>query len=179
MAKIIAPFLIKGTLDNLNFVVTADGANYVRMQGKSGLTKDEFKNNPKYDHIRMHGIEFGQCVQKAKIFRQLAIQFNALAKDGSFAGRANKMLLEILQEDENQPQGSRSLVTALNKNLDIEEMFLNFESNKLRPLSKALKANFECNLNANTLKFTEFCPLEDLDWPEEATHVHLAIATSN
>ena len=34
MAKVIAPFQIQGTLDDLNFVV-ADGINYVRKKGKT------------------------------------------------------------------------------------------------------------------------------------------------
>lgn len=179
MAKVIAPFQIKGTIDELNFVVTADGKNYVRLKNTSGITSDEFKNNVKYDHIRNHGIEFGQCAKKSKVFRQLATQFNDLAKDGSFAGRVNKILLEILQEDESQPQGKRSLVNALNSNANVEEILLNFESNKLRPLSKVLKTKFEWNSNESKLSVSEFNPLQDLDWPEEATHVHIAIATSN
>lgn len=179
MAKVIAPFLIKGTIDELNFVVTADGKNYVRVKNASGLTSAEFKNNAKYDHIRNHGIEFGQCAKKSKVFRQLASHFNDLAKDGSFAGRVNKILLEILQEDESQPKGQRSLVNALNHNSKVEDILLNFESNKLRPLSKVLKSNFEWNSNESKLKLSEFNLLQDLDWPEEATHVHIAIATSN
>lgn len=178
MAKVIAPFLIKGTIDDLNFVVTADGQNYVRIKNSPGLTPEEFKNNSKYDHIRNHGIEFGQCAKKSTIFRQLAVQFNRLAKDGSFAGRANKILLEILQEDETKPQGKRSFITALKNNVNIEEIFLNFESNKLRPLSNILKAVFQWSANNNQFTIANFNPLEDLDWPQEATHVHLAIATS-
>lgn len=45
MAKVIAPFLNKGTIDELNFVVAAYGKNYVRLKSTSGITSDEFKNN--------------------------------------------------------------------------------------------------------------------------------------
>ncbi len=41
MAKVIAPFKISGTLDDLNFYTTNDGNNYVRMKGKTGITKEE------------------------------------------------------------------------------------------------------------------------------------------
>ena len=45
MAKVIAPFKISGTLDDINFVVTADGENYARMKGKTVITTEQFKNN--------------------------------------------------------------------------------------------------------------------------------------
>ena len=61
MAKVIAPFKISGTLDDINFVVTADGENYARMKGKTGITSKQFKNNPIFDRIRHQGTEFGQC----------------------------------------------------------------------------------------------------------------------
>ena len=178
MAKIIAPFLIKGTLDNLNFVLTAEGLNYVRTKGTSFLTKDEFSNNPKYDHIRNHGSEFGQCALKAKIFRQLAAKFNDLAKDGSFAGRVNKVLLEILQEDNSHERGKRTIQAALNNDRSLAQILSGFESNKLRPLNSVLKSNYVWN--QTTLNFTieNLDVLNQIDWPEDATHIHIAIATA-
>ncbi len=179
MAKIIAPFLIKGTIDSLNFVVNADGSNYARLKGTSALTSEVFRNNPKYEHIRKHGLEFGYCAKKSKIFRELARKFNDLAKDGSFAGRVNKILLEILQEDESQPKGSRTLCAALNSNENLADILLDFEANKLRPLSRILKTKFEYNFDTKTIVFKNFNPLQHLDWPEDATHVHIAVAASN
>jgi hypothetical protein len=35
MAKVIAPFIIKGPLDDINFVATADGDNYAQIKGKT------------------------------------------------------------------------------------------------------------------------------------------------
>lgn len=178
MAKVTAPFLIKGTIDDLNFVVTADGSNYVRMKGKTGVTAAAFKNNPVFDPIRQQGQEFGHCVQKAKLFRQLAARFNELAKDGSFAGRANKLLLEILQEDTIEPRGKRTLANGL-KTESGKEALLFFESNKLRPLRQLLKIKEIHNPQNQTITLADFYAKEDLDWPEEATQAHLAMATAN
>ncbi|WP_413999297.1 hypothetical protein ACMDB5_01630 [Flavobacterium sp. W1B] len=178
MVKIIAPFLIKGTIDDLNFVVTADGKNYARIKGKTGLTAEAFKNNPIFATIRNHGHEFGHCAKKTVIFRQLAVHFNKLAKEGSFAGRANKLLFEILQEDTTQPQGKRTLSEAL-KTSEGKELLVGFESNCLRPLHKVLKIKEHYNQDNQTVTLTDFNPNDHLDWPEEATHVHLAIAVSN
>ncbi|WP_367757330.1 hypothetical protein [Flavobacterium sp. WC2430] len=178
MAKILAPFLIKGTIDDINFVVTADGNNYARAKGKTGITAKEFKNNPIFDRIRNQGQEFGGCVRKSVIFRQLASRFNERAKEGSFAGRANKLLFEILQEDTTQPQGKRTLAEGL-KTTNGKDFLLLFESNSLRPLQKVLKIKEQSDLGNQTIMLSKFKAKKHLDWPEEATHVHLAMATAN
>jgi hypothetical protein len=178
MAKVAAPFLIKGTIDDINFVVTADGKNYARAKGKTGVTATEFNNNPIFDRIRNQGQEFGHCAKKSVLFRQLAVRFNDVAKDGSVAGRANKLLFEILEEDTTQPQGKRTLAEGL-KTKDGKEFLLFFESNKLRPLQQVLKIREQYNQENKTVTLTDFIAKEHLDWPEEATHVHLASATAN
>jgi hypothetical protein len=138
MAKVIAPFKITGTLNDINFVATADEGNYARMKGKTGITSKQFKENPIFDRIWHQGIEFGQCSIKSVLFRQIANCFNHLAKEVIFAGRANKLLFEILEENTSQPRGQRTLIEGL-KTKDGKEILLDFESNKLRPLHKALK----------------------------------------
>jgi hypothetical protein len=45
--------LIKGTIDDINFVVTASG-NYARTKGKTGVTAEEFKIIL-FDRIRNQG----------------------------------------------------------------------------------------------------------------------------
>lgn len=178
MAKVIAPFKIKGTLDDLNFVVTADGTNYVRTKGKTGVTAKAFKNNPIFDRIRDQSSDFGYCVKKSRVFRLLAAGFNKLAKDGSYAGRVNKLLLDILNEDTIEPRGKRTLENGL-KTSDGKELLLLFESNKLRPLHQVLKIKEVVNPDERTIILVDFVAAKHLDWPEEATHVHLAMATAN
>lgn len=178
MAKVIAPFLIKGTIEDINFVITADGNNYARSKRERVLTSLEFKTNPIYDRIRNHGQEFGQCAKKSVVFRQLAAQFFNKSKDMSFAGRANKVLLEILKEDILHPLGLRTLEQGM-KSPFINEILIGFEGNKQRSLSKVLKTTFRHNPEDRTVTITNFNALEQLDWPEDATHAHLAMATAN
>lgn len=178
MAKVIGPIQIKGTIDDLNFVVTADGNNYVRLKGKTGVSSESFKNNPVFDRIREQGNEFRYCVKKSKVFRQLAASFNNLAKDGSFAGRVNKLLLEILKEDPHNPSGERTLENAL-KTTDAKELLVPFESNKLRPLHQVLTTKQLIDPVNRILTLNNFNAARHLNWPEEATHVHLAMATAN
>lgn len=60
-----------------------------------------------------------------------------------------------------------------------KESLLSFQSNKLRPLEKVLKMKECCNVENRTVMLIDFIAAEHLDWPEEATHVHLASATAN
>ena len=177
MAKVIAPFKLSGTLDDINFVNTPDG-NIARMKREKFMTSKEFMANPIYDRIRDHGKEMGYASRKSRIFRQLAVQFFKKSKDVSFAGRANKIILEILKEDSLNPKGKRTLEEGM-KSPFLHEILLGFEGNKNKPLSKVLLTDFEHLPEQAALKIANFIPKIHLDWPEEATHVHLALATAN
>lgn len=132
MAKVIAPFKISGTLDDLNFINSQEG-NFVRMKKERALTSEEFKKNPIFDRIRQQGKEMGYCAIKSRQFRMLAVQFFKKSKEGSFAGRANKILLEILAEDNLNPTGQRTLEEGM-KSPFLNEILVGFEGNKYRPL---------------------------------------------
>lgn len=177
MAKVIAPFQISGTLDDLNFIITTEG-NFVRMKRDNVLTTKEFMANPIYGKVRNHGKEMGYCSKKSRIFRLLAVQFYKKSKEVSFAGRANKILLEILGEDLINPKGERTLEEGM-KSSYINEILIGFEGNKVRPLSKVLKTEFQHNKKNHSIIITDFSAKDHLDWPEEATHIHLAMATAN
>lgn len=178
MAKVIAPFKIIGTLDDLNFYIDDNNVNLVRTKGKTGVSSEQFKTNPIFTKIRNHGNEFGHCAQIAHTFRMLANQFNEKAKDGSFAGRANKLLFEILQEDTTNEQGKRTVANGLDTT-NGKEFLIGFEGNKLRPLETVLKTKWYWDKDSESFKINLFNPLKHLDWPEKATHVHLAVARTN
>ncbi|PWA04026.1 hypothetical protein [Flavobacterium psychrotolerans] len=178
MAKVIAPFKIVGTLEDLNFYIDENDINRVRMKGKTGVSSKEFRSNPVFQKIRNQGTEFGHCAKVGVQFRMLANQFNLRAKDGSFAGRANKLLFEILQEDTGNEQGKRTVANGI----DTPEgklQFVGFEGNKLRPLSNVLKTKWIWENQEGIFKIPKFNPLKLLDWPELANQVHLAVARTN
>lgn len=177
MAKVIAPFKIVGTLDDLNFYINSD-ENYVRAKKERALTPEQFKENPIFDRIRQQGKEMGYCATKSRQFRLLAVQFYKKSKEVSFAGRANKILLEILEEDKQNPKGERTLEEGM-KSPFLNEILIGFEGNKTRPLKKIFKTNYHHIPETRTLIIEKFKAAENLDWPDEATHVHLAIATAN
>lgn len=178
MAKVIAPFKIVGTLDDLNFYIDQNNENIVRTKGKTGVTSEEFKRNPIFTKVKNHGKEFGRAVKKAQSFRMIAHYFNNRAKDGSFAGRANKLMLEIINEDTGNPHGERTLESGM-KAPDSKEYFIGFEGNKLRPVNKVLKTAWTWEEKTSQLTFNNFNPKKYIDWPEESQNVHIAIALTN
>ena len=178
MAKVKAPFKIKGTLDDLNFYIASE-ENLVRQKGNSGITKEQFAKNPIFDRIRQQSSEFGSCSQKSKVFRLLAKQFYDKAKEVSFAGRVNKLLFEILQEDTTNKIGERKIENGL-LIPEIDEILVHFEGNKLRPLKKILKKKITFDWKQNKSNLTSINVEQDILWPEqEANQIHLQLAIAN
>ncbi len=178
MAKVIAPFMIKGTLDDLSFYIASE-ENLVRQKGNPGVTKEQFAKNPIFNRIRQQSTEFGSCSQKSKVFRLLAKQFYDKAKEVSFAGRVNKLLFEILQEDTTNKIGERKVENGL-QIPELEEILIHFEGNKLRPLKMVLKKKITFDWKQNNSNITSINAEKDIHWPEpEANQLHLQLAIAN
>ena len=178
MAIIKAPFTITGTLDNLNFYIDQDNVNRVRTKGKSGISSKEFHSNPIYNRIKQHNKEFGSAVKTSRIFRALASSFNSRAKDGSFAGRANKLLFEILEEDTQNPLGERSVACGLDTAAGAQ-LLVGFEGKKVKPLYQTLQKKGYWNDSSASFNLPQLSLLNDIQWPEQAAYVHFAVALSH
>lgn len=179
MAKLTGQIKLKGTIGDLTFIEDASKEIYVREKGKPGITKKQFKENPIFGRIWEHGTEFGSCSHKSRIFRLLAKQFYDKAKEVSFAGRVNQLLFEILEEDTSNPIGKRKLEIGL-QIPELNEILVNFEGNKTRPLKKVLnrKINFDWKhrkINLETINVEK-----DINWPEpDANRIHFQLAIAN
>ncbi len=178
MAIVKAPFTIIGTIGDLNFFLDQGKINRVRAKGKSGITAEQFKTNPIFNTIKKHGVEFGQASKKSRIFRFLTVQFNRRAKDGSFAGRANKVMFEILEEDTLNQRGERTVENGLNTTEGVN-LLIGFEGNKLKPLYQTLKKKGKWDVGSETFNLPNLSLLHDIEWPENASFVHLAVAQTN
>lgn len=178
MAKVTAPFEIEGTIDDLNFYKASE-QNLVRLKGKPGITKEQFANNPIFNTIREHGTEFGSCALKSRVFRLLAKQFYDNAKEVSFAGRVNQLLFEILEEDTTNKKGERKLEIGL-LNPELNEILINFEGNKLRPLNKVVKKKITFDWKQNKIDLTTINTEKNIYWPEpDANQIHFQLAIAN
>lgn len=179
MAKLVGEIKIKGTIGDLVFTQDASKEIYVREKGKPGITKKQFAENEIFNPIREHGIEFGSCVQKSRVFRLLAKQFYDKAKEVSFAGRVNQLLFEILQEDTTNKRGERKLENGL-QIPELSEILLNFEGNKTRPLSKVANKKITFDWIQNKINVATINVEKEINWPEpEANRIHLQLAIAN
>ncbi len=125
----------------------------------------------------MQNQEFAQCATIAKTFRLLALQFNKKAKNGNFAGRTNKLLIEILQNDNFNELGSRQFPEGI-KTKNGQEQLVGFESNTLRPLPLVLK-NKKWKIKDDTFHFPKCKLAADIEWPVDATHITFSLAIAN
>lgn len=178
MAKVIADFKIIGTIDDLNFYDTSDSGNIVRIKGKTGITKEQFKDNPIFDRIRRQGSEFGLCSQKAKIFKALVRQFYKCSQDGSIFGRCIQLLLAILNEDTQNEIGSRQLINGLQTQTGLDFM-IGFEGNKSLPLSSVLLKEIVFDWEKLALNLKTIDALTEIMWQESATQVQIQLAIAN
>jgi hypothetical protein len=78
------------------------------------------------------------ALKKSQNFRAIAFRYNMKGKDGSFAGRANKLMYEIKNEDATNEFGFRTVEDGL-KSEEARTYFKGFEGNKTRTLPKVLK----------------------------------------
>jgi hypothetical protein len=178
MAIVKAPFQIIGTIADINFYVDQNKVNIARTKGKTGVSSEEFKRNPIFEKVKNHGKEFGRATKKAQSFRATAYHFFNRAKDGSFAGRANKLMLEIIEEDNTNRHGERTIENGL-LSTDTRKYFEGFEGNKLRPINNVLKTTWSWEETSSLFTINNFNPKTSINWPENAQQVHLAIARSN
>jgi hypothetical protein len=178
MAKVTAPFQIVGILNDINFYIDQYGNNIARENGKTGVSSEEFARNPIFNKAKNHAKEFGRASKKAQSFRAIAYAFFNRAKDGSFAGRANKLMFEIIEEDTINPNGERIFENGI-QTQEAKTYPIGFEGNKLRPLNKVLKTNWQWKEESSQLTIENFNPKTDIEWPENADLVHLAIARAN
>lgn len=177
MAIVKAPFAITGTIDDLNFYLDQDKINRVRKKVDSTKTTKKNRNAINHHLIKMQGQEMSHCSKTSKIFRLLTQAFNNNAKDGSYAGRANALFLNIVKEDHKNVRGSR-LVTEGIKSKYGQELLLGFESNKLRSLLKVI-APHKWELKDHSFHLPKCKLATDIDWPEDATHITFNLAIAN
>lgn len=178
MATYLSEFRIKGTLDNMEFYNPVGGKPSVRSASKKGVTKEQFASNPVFDEIKKHNTDFGQAVKLARGFRMLVKPFFDRAKDLGFAGRANALLFDIIASDTVNERGQKKAEIGWQKP-EVHKFPLGFEGNKTRPLKKVVHTKFKWNTQTHTLEMEIKQPETDFDWPEKATHLHLAIAVSD
>ena len=70
MARVIAPFKIVGTLDDLTFYLDQENNNLVKTKGKPGITTKEFLKNPIFTKHETTERNSADVPRKVKILEQ-------------------------------------------------------------------------------------------------------------
>jgi hypothetical protein len=87
-------------------------------------------------------------------------------------------MFEILEEDTLNQRGERKVENGLNTSEGVN-LLIGFEGNKLKPLYKTLKKKGKWDAQSETFKLPNLSLLNDIEWPENASFVHLAVAQTN
>lgn len=178
MAKVFSNVRLSGTIGGITFYKASD-QDLAREKGDSGITKKQFAENPIFGRIKLHGMEFGRCSLKSKIFRLLVKSLFDRAKDVSFAGRVNQLLFEITEEDLSNPIGYRQIENGL-RSPYLSEILLGFEGNRLRPMAKVCRVPVSFDWDTLVLQPNSLHLTHDLVWPEvDANLVEFQLAFAN
>ncbi|MBK0371258.1 hypothetical protein [Flavobacterium agrisoli] len=177
MAKVVSELAFKGTLDDITFYQTEHG-NIARMKGNTGVTKEEFKNNPIFDRIRQQGAALGFCTLKSKVFKGLVQPFYSKAHASSLFGRCNQLLLAILREGIPQEDLNQQFYEGLQTDT-AKRFLLGFEGNQCCPLPAVFTPPLSFDWERKQLSIQEISPLTMIIWPEKATQVEVQIAIAN
>lgn len=177
MAKVIAPFILKGILDDLEFYNTQEHGNLARELSEKRFTAETLQSDPRFEKMKNGSTDFAHCSKKARVFHKLVRPFNKLATGVTYISRVIRMFRELLDFDTLNPPGSRSLVNALQHPEALLRME-GFESNLRRPLPLVLKTAYSFDAANATLLIDKFNLIDHLDWPETATHVQFQLGVA-
>jgi hypothetical protein len=87
-------------------------------------------------------------------------------------------MFKILEEDTLNQRGERSVENGLNTTEGVN-LLIGFEGNKLKPLYQTLKKKGKWDVQSETFNLPNLSLLHDIEWPENASFVHLAVAQTN
>lgn len=168
MAKQTGIFHVIGSLGNATFYKTKDG---YKVRTKSSLTKARIKSDPAFKNTREHCAEFGSAAKAGRLFRTAFRPLIHRAGDKSQAGAMTRAMLKVIQEDEVNPRGQRTIK-------DGQPLLLEgFEFNQGRTLSYTLGIQFSASIDqakgAMVVDIPAFSPSTMVSAPEGATHFRL------
>jgi len=172
MAKADGILNIEGTVENLTFF-KKDGKNFVRRKG--GVSKQRIETDPNFVRTRENMNEFKQSATSGKLLRLALGSLVFRAKDNKLSSRLLQTMSRIKNLDGTSARGQRTvaqgLATAAGKvNLT------GFDFNANAALNSVLFAPYELDVPTGKVTITDFIGVEQLQYPEGATHVSFQAA---
>lgn len=174
MARQASPLVkLRGTIDDLNFYISADG--FMARQ-KGGISAERIQNDPKFRLTRLNGQEFGIGGKAGKLFRSAWKTEIAKAADARITSRITKAMVAILQTDTVSDYGYRKVENGNPSLLNL------FEFNVEASLGSVFEPPYTVSLNRVTgqavISLPVYTPQKDIVAPDGTTHYSIFAAVA-
>lgn len=165
---------MKGTLDDITFY-QSDGQNLVRKKGT--LTRERILKDPGFRRTRENMSEFGGAAYVGSQFREGISSLVDKLGDSRVSARVTGIMRKINGAGSGK-RGQRSFEMLANKR-HLERL----EFNRNQSLKSVFRVKYDApvvdaNRSVVTLTLPEFHTLDDLRYPEGATHYQLVLAST-
>ncbi len=174
MAKFDGIFEIQGTLKGMTFYKTKNGS-FIRTKG--GVSKERIMNDPAFVRTRENGTEFKHVAQSGQLIRKSTGKFYKLAKDSKVVSRLVSLLSQVKKLDSSAARGERLVSTGLALP-EGRALLKGFDFNQKSVFNYVFRGNYQLDNATGTFSVDPFVPMDDLYYPEGATHVRLSNAVS-
>ena len=165
--------LKKGSLGDNTFVKSKDG---YRVQTKKSISKNRFKNDPKFARTRENAEEFGTSAISAKLVRLSVNHLMRSRYDATMFRRLNSLISKLISIDHISPRG-KAIVRPENT-----KALLGFEMNSNCSLKSVFNTRFSTSLNRVTgvvgISIPSFIPTDRVHGPKGSTH-YTIVATAS
>jgi hypothetical protein len=167
MAKADGILKIEGTVENLTFY-KKDGKNFVRRKG--GISRERIANDPSFVRTRENNSEFSLSARAGKVLRLALGSLVFKAKDNKLSSRLLKRMFLVKNYDTSSARGERLVAIGLGT-VEGRQALDGFDFNVNAPLNNVLFAPYTFDVAAGKMAIPDLMPLEQLRYPEGATHV--------
>lgn len=169
MAKQNSLVKIEGTIDNLTFYKSADG-HFVRSKG--GVSKNRIMNDPAFVRTRENGAEFSSITGSGKLLRTALGSMLFKAKDNRLTSRLVKVMAQVKNLDGTNVRGQRNVGVGITS-VDGKSLLTGFDFNARAALGSVLNSAVIVDLATGKVTIASFNPMEQMQFPEGATHFSL------
>ncbi|AEA42569.1 hypothetical protein [Fluviicola taffensis] len=172
MARQTGLIKLKGTLDNVNFYKSKDG-NLARM--KTSVDGKRIASDPAFVRTRENNKEFGTSAIAGKLLRTALRPLMQSASDGGVTARMTKVMTMVKNFDTQGSRGGRNVAAGI-VNPAAKELLKGFNFNERSAIGSVFFKPFQVDTNTGAITITDLIPINDVAFPQGATHVSLKCA---
>lgn len=172
MAKQKGIIKIQGKIGELSFYTTKDG-NLVREKG--GIDAKRIASDPAFKRTRENGAEFGSSASSGKLIRDAFRPLIHHSSDQRVTARMMKIMTEIKNLDTVSARGQRNVGVGITNPLAMN-LLKGFNFNIQSVLVSVMFKPYTIDTATGEISIPELNPLNDLSYPEGATHLSIQSA---